>query len=64
MQAFTARFQKERKSPCDDVPATVAWLKAQPEVSFAWGQEDGHSFNYEVKGFDNQPLVFMCHRRR
>ncbi|RKH11923.1 hypothetical protein D7X74_24560 [Corallococcus sp. CA047B] len=61
LQAFTARFSKEWKSPCANVPATVAWLQKQPEIASASGDKGGHHFSYQVKG--SLLILFDCHQQ-
>ncbi|MCY1043216.1 hypothetical protein OV208_18005 [Corallococcus sp. bb12-1] len=59
LHAFTSRFDKEWKSPCANVPATVAWLQKQPEIESASGDKGGHHFSYKVKG--SILILFDCH---
>ncbi|RYZ43028.1 MAG: hypothetical protein EOO71_05530 [Myxococcaceae bacterium] len=61
LHAFTARFDKDWKSPCANVPATVAWLRKQPEIESASGDTGGHHFSYQVKG--SILILFDCHPR-
>ncbi|MCP3144128.1 PDZ domain-containing protein [Pyxidicoccus xibeiensis] len=59
MQSFQRKLLDARKDPCEKIEATVAWLKAQPEIEWASG-DGSHSFSYQVKGA-LAPLIFSCH---
>ncbi|WP_223637892.1 hypothetical protein [Corallococcus sp. EGB] len=61
LDAFEKRFDAKFNDPCDDLPATMKWLKDQPDLEFASAAENGHSFSYKVKGA-LAPLVFTCDR--
>ncbi|RKH21127.1 hypothetical protein D7V77_29990 [Corallococcus sp. CA041A] len=58
-QALDQRFTQEIPTPCADIAATVAWLRAQPEVESAHGTGH-HNYDYRVKGSGITNLV-NCH---
>ncbi|GMU06641.1 hypothetical protein [Corallococcus caeni] len=60
MDAFEKRFAAKFNDPCADLPATMKWLQAQPDLEYASAAESGHSFSYKVKD-TLAPLVFSCH---
>jgi hypothetical protein len=59
LHAFDQRFEARFPDPCADVAATVAWLKAQPEIESAHGNGH-HNFDYRVKG-SGITLIGGCH---
>ncbi|AFE07123.1 hypothetical protein COCOR_06780 [Corallococcus coralloides DSM 2259] len=63
LEAFGKRLAAKFPEPCADLPATMKWLEAQPDLEYASSEEDGHSFAYKVKGA-LAPLIFSCHRHR
>ncbi|MBN9682646.1 MULTISPECIES: hypothetical protein [unclassified Corallococcus] len=63
MEAFQKRLAARFNDPCADLPATMKWMDAQPDLEYASAEEDGHSFSYKVKGA-LAPLIFICHRHR
>ncbi|WP_163781921.1 PDZ domain-containing protein [Myxococcus vastator] len=60
-KAFERKFFDAFRDPCANLPATVTWLQAQPEIKWATSDKHGDSFSYEVKGA-LAPLLFSCHR--
>ncbi|RYZ43027.1 MAG: hypothetical protein EOO71_05525 [Myxococcaceae bacterium] len=62
LMGISQRLTRELKSACADVPKTVAWLQAQPEVESASSHGEGHSIFYRMKD-SGESLSILCHRR-
>ncbi|MBJ6759176.1 hypothetical protein JGU66_00285 [Myxococcaceae bacterium JPH2] len=61
LDAFEKRFAAQFDDPCQNLSATMTWLRAQDELEYASAEDDGHSFSYNVKG-GLAPVIFNCHR--
>lgn len=57
-RAVLDRMWKQFKDPCANPDATVAWLRAQPEVTVATNHE-GHNLSFTVGWL---PFMVSCHR--